>query len=577
MAQRQTYTWNNTVLSPAQIAQVIRQAGITDNNVIAQLVSIAQRESGGRAGVHGSASPQSQVSGDRGLFQINYVHDRALMAAGIIHSPQDLFNPVINARAAAYLSHNGDPGTMRQLWGAAGGTWTGSGGGFPPPNYGAVQQAQQAGLFNSPYAGGSGGGYGGGIPAGQNASNAYYNQLYGDYNTQLALNSAMTQGQIGNAQQQQAYANQLAGYQQQGLDLQGQQLDLENSYQNDLALLNRGLNKTQQEANLKDWQGIAKNIAALQEISLKGLTADKGYHDKTVQLEKDILAAAKKWAGQQKGFNAQDYHLALDALKNVVTTEATKRTQARQEAAFTHGQQTRAADSDAVKRGAMTSVGHAEDLGAFQRQNVLANSAAEIPYQDALRQTKTAGQRALLDYNKTNADIGHQYQGAGFDYRGNINQANNQYTNARLSYMQNNQNLAFQRTQAHNSYDLSAANLTAQGQMAARTQAYNNALYGINQAQLANTGAGYGVQNAAQRAATGWQTDLYGFQGAQNVTGINAQRQATQYQQVSSYDPGSPTYGGGYGGGSSYSPYSTSRRSSGTGSSRNSGYQAQAG
>lgn len=626
MASRQTYQWNSTVLSPPQIAQVIYQAGIHDANTIAQLVSIAQRESGGRAGVHGSASPQGRVSGDRGLFQINSVHDAALMRAGIIHSPTDLFNPVINARAAAFLSGGGNPTTMRQLWGAAGGTWTGSSGGFPPPNFGAVQQAQSARLFNQPFVGGGGAsgagsagyGYGGGsgVPGSVAAENAYYNSLYAGYTTQLGLTGALTQSQIDNARQQQGFANQLAGYQQNGLDLQGQQLDLENQYQNDLAFLNRDLSKTQQATNLKEWQALAGNIGKLQELAGQGLTQDKKYHDLTVKLEQDINKAAQKWAGSQRVFNQQDYHLALDALHNVLTTEAAKWTEVKRsthagqllagsdynqklrESAFVEGEQKRQANSQATAKGALTSEGHGQDLSAFQQQHGLANSDARgqlngalenikqayqqgrISYQDAARQTATAQSRANLTWRQNLGNINHQAQQAGFDYRGNVQQANQQYGNAHLSYQQNMQNLGYQRQQGYTSYQQNQANLKAQQQMAARTQAYNNALYPLNRAGLANTGAGYAAQLAAQQAGTGYAIDNYLIGGAQQVNDINTRRQTTQAEQFASYNPWDSFGGGGSSGsgsGSGSSLWSTSRRNSSTRAQTGGGFSAQAG
>ena len=325
MAARQTYLWNNVTLTPEQIAQVVRQAGITDPNTIAQFVSIATAESNGRAGVQGSSAPQASVQGDRGLFQINYVHDRALMNAGIIRQPSDLFDPVINARATAFLSGNGNPSTMRQLWGAAGGTWTGSSGGLPAPNYGAVNRANSQGLFNTAY---TPGGTGGTLrPGAASAAQNYYNQQIGDIDASFALNQALTQSQAGYNSQQAGFANQMAGYQQQGLDLQRQQLGLENQYQTDLARLNQGLTSKQSKANLKDWQQIAANIGKLQGLAKEGLTQDKTYRDATVQLETDINDTAKKWSDQQKGFNDQDYGLAMEALQNVLTTEAAKWTE----------------------------------------------------------------------------------------------------------------------------------------------------------------------------------------------------------------------------------------------------------
>lgn len=588
MSARQTYSWSNVQLSPAQIAQVVRQAGITDPGLIAQFVSIAQRESGGRAGIHGSASPQSSVQGDRGLFQINYVHDRALMAAGIIRQPSDLFDPVINARAAAYLSQGGNRSAMGQLWGAAGGTWTGSSGSLPAPNYGAVQQAQSSGLFNQPFRGdasspfgaGLGGRNGGGTAPGGGAAEAYYNSLYAGFDTQLGLAAAQAQMQSDFARRQQGFSNQLAGYQQQGLNLQGQQLGLENQYQNDLALLNRNLSKTQQATNAKDWKAIAANIASLQELARKGLTQDKRYRDATVKLESDIYKSAQKWADTQKGFNQEDYQLALQALRNVVTTAAATYGQKVKESAFVDSEQTRQANSQATAKGALTSKGHGEDLHAFDMQHTLANSGAANELADVNRQAATARGRANLAYRQTGAGIGHDYQQAGFDYRGNVLTANQQYNNANLNYQQNAQNLGFQRQQAYSQYQQNAANLTAQQQMAARTQAYNNATYGINQAQLNNTGLGYQTQLGMQQAGTSNALDMYQVGFHQTEAAINGQRQQAVASQIGSFDPWSPMSGVGSAGRSNANPfssYSTSRRNSASTSRTGGGWTAQGG
>jgi len=53
-------------------------------------------------------------SGDRGLFQINHIHDPELMAEGLIDDPADLFDPAVNAAVAAemYASQGWGPWFM---------------------------------------------------------------------------------------------------------------------------------------------------------------------------------------------------------------------------------------------------------------------------------------------------------------------------------------------------------------------------------------------------------------------------------------------------------------------------------
>lgn len=134
---RQTYTWNNKTLSREELARVLHQVGFRGDR-IAKMIAIAGRESGYRAGVHGSDAPKERVSGDRGLFQINYVHDSALKKAGIIKRSEDLFDPVTNAKAAFWLSQGG-----KQLspWAAASGGFTGGGDPFYGTDLGAARQA----------------------------------------------------------------------------------------------------------------------------------------------------------------------------------------------------------------------------------------------------------------------------------------------------------------------------------------------------------------------------------------------------------------------------------------------------
>ena len=60
-------------LSGAQVAQVVYQAGFRGQD-LTNMVAIARRESGWQATAHRSDQPKHKLSGDLGLFQINYVN-----------------------------------------------------------------------------------------------------------------------------------------------------------------------------------------------------------------------------------------------------------------------------------------------------------------------------------------------------------------------------------------------------------------------------------------------------------------------------------------------------------------------
>jgi len=156
---RQTYDWGGGTLTREETAQILYSIGFRGDRLI-DLVAIAGRESGYRPGIHGSDQPQEAVSGDRGLFQINSVHDDRLMAAGIIRSKEDLFDPVVNARAAFFLSGGGQVAALGQLWGAGEGGWNGAGNYLYGTNREAaelaVQNAQEQGLLGQDWEGSTG-------------------------------------------------------------------------------------------------------------------------------------------------------------------------------------------------------------------------------------------------------------------------------------------------------------------------------------------------------------------------------------------------------------------------------------
>lgn len=136
--------YSGSTLQAEDVAQLLYQAGVRGENLVL-LTAIAKRESGYVTGAHRTDSQRSRLSGDRGLFQINSVWDTQLKAAGIIRTPSDLFDPLTNAKAAAYvLSKQG-----LQAWGMSSGGWDGN----ASPTYrtnvdearAAVNRAQQSG------------------------------------------------------------------------------------------------------------------------------------------------------------------------------------------------------------------------------------------------------------------------------------------------------------------------------------------------------------------------------------------------------------------------------------------------
>lgn len=140
-------------LTGSQVAQIAYEAGFRGQDLV-NMVAIAKRESGWQPDAHRSDQPKSALSGDRGLFQINSVWDQQLIQAGIINSKQDLFDPVKNARAAAYvMSKQG-----LAAWGMGANGWAAGGDPFKGTDRNeaqqAVNQAQAQGLLGSPYSGG---------------------------------------------------------------------------------------------------------------------------------------------------------------------------------------------------------------------------------------------------------------------------------------------------------------------------------------------------------------------------------------------------------------------------------------
>lgn len=127
-----------------QALAAAQAAGFSGDALIA-IASIAGRESGWNASAHGTTKPpkypaaNSPMSGDRGMWQINYTHDPKLVEAGIIPSndpagKRALMDVNTNAKAAFWLSKDG---SNLGAWAYGPGGW-----GKGPPLYNAGQYVQ---------------------------------------------------------------------------------------------------------------------------------------------------------------------------------------------------------------------------------------------------------------------------------------------------------------------------------------------------------------------------------------------------------------------------------------------------
>lgn len=119
-----------STLSAEEAAKYLYDAGFRGDD-LAKMVAIGRRESRYKTDAHRTDQAKSAVSGDRGLFQINYIHDKSLMQAGIINGKADLFDPAKNAAAAFYLYKKAG----LQPWNAGSGGWQSNGDPLHGTNY----------------------------------------------------------------------------------------------------------------------------------------------------------------------------------------------------------------------------------------------------------------------------------------------------------------------------------------------------------------------------------------------------------------------------------------------------------
>lgn len=127
-----------------QVAELLYSVGFTSQDAVANLVAIAGRESSYRPDARRTDNDPSALTGDFGLFQINYsnLSDSFLERIGA-SSRLDLLNPYYNALAAKLLSNNG---TNLFPWNAGPEGWTRDG----DPLYGTDIDAARQAVANVP-------------------------------------------------------------------------------------------------------------------------------------------------------------------------------------------------------------------------------------------------------------------------------------------------------------------------------------------------------------------------------------------------------------------------------------------
>lgn len=111
------------MLSDDALLGTLYNAGFTDPSKLAQAYAIARTESNGRP----LAWNTNRSTGDNsyGMFQVNMIDNLGKQRDTIFKKkvegytkPEDLFNPLVNARAAAFMSKNytPNPGTSWRSW-----------------------------------------------------------------------------------------------------------------------------------------------------------------------------------------------------------------------------------------------------------------------------------------------------------------------------------------------------------------------------------------------------------------------------------------------------------------------------
>lgn len=126
-------------LSREQVAGYLAAAGFSGEDLV-KMVAIAGRESNYEPAAHRTDQPKSALSGDLGLFQINYTNWPTVQKALGLTDKSQLFDPAINAQAAKVLFD------MSGLspWTAGPGGWTQGGDPLYGTNMSAARNAVSA-------------------------------------------------------------------------------------------------------------------------------------------------------------------------------------------------------------------------------------------------------------------------------------------------------------------------------------------------------------------------------------------------------------------------------------------------
>lgn len=143
-------------LSGEQVAQLLYQAGFRGDD-LTKMLAIAKRESGWQPDAHRTDRPKELLSGDMGLFQINYTNWNLVSSALGLTSKSQLFDPLTNALAAKVLYDR----SGLSPWSMGPGGWTAGGDPMYGTNYNEaqriVQQATASGAITQTYGAGPGG------------------------------------------------------------------------------------------------------------------------------------------------------------------------------------------------------------------------------------------------------------------------------------------------------------------------------------------------------------------------------------------------------------------------------------
>lgn len=148
-----------SVAAAASAAQAAYAAGFRGDNLF-KIISIAGRES------HWNARAKNPNTSDRGLFQINMSSNlKALRAAGIASTEDDLYDPYKNAQAAWYLFHTAGNDSWKP-WKANSAGWNANGDElYGTTSYQPTAKAALAQQFPGGYGDVDGGGYAYTIPS----------------------------------------------------------------------------------------------------------------------------------------------------------------------------------------------------------------------------------------------------------------------------------------------------------------------------------------------------------------------------------------------------------------------------